>query len=209
MKWNLLAVIVTAAIIGMLLWFQRADDPYQLPWSPDGPTQPTSTDSRPQNSAERVGVIQPQPEPRYTNEIKRCTAPDGSTFYTNAISCDQADLSNQLSIVDAPTRRPASQATRQASEPSTARQTSAQRSRPANRCGPGRPTQEAVSNKVPRACRWEWGRAQELDKLIRIADEPSESIWFEEYCERLREVRENGCRVDPSAFCFEELCLGR
>lgn len=210
MRWNVLAVVVTLALIAIAVYFSL-DKPFRFEQSSesqnqlDTPTAPVAEGPR----SEPAGAAAISPTPRYGNEIKKCTATDGSTFYTNAINCGAADLSKRVSVIDAPDySKPANAPRATASQPKTAQQTANRR--PVNRCDTlNLRSNVSPSKDVPRSCKWEWGRALELERLMSGADKPSSSMWVGEYCKRLTEIRQNGCNVVASEFCYEQVCLGR
>lgn len=208
MRWNILAVLLTAVVVVVLLLLsadrsgspvegalkQHSSSPVQM--APEEPTSPEKSS--------------PRPQAQHGDRIRTCTAPDGSTVYTNVLNCDDLDHSQRISVIEAPRSSP-----RTTSRPEDARRTVQARPRPgaqnsSDQCGK-QSLHLFVPNerKVPQSCKWSWGRAQELERMLSAAKEPGDSIWLKEYCERLREVKSDGCRIDTRAFCYEELCLAR
>lgn len=152
------------------------------------------------------GLAESVAQPRYGDRILQCEAPDGSTVYTNAVDCESVDHSQRVSVIAAPKRaapRPSAPPPRQTVRPSRS-------TPPPPRCG-RQSLQLFVPNPqdVRQQCKWAWGRAQELERMLSQADDPGESIWLDEYCERVQEVVASACDFDAKAFCYEQYCLGR
>lgn len=209
MRWNVLAVLVTLVLVAVAVYFSR-QYPIRFEQSAVSHSQ-TNEPTAPAVEGPQAEPASPPAitQPRYSNEIKKCTAPDGSTFYTNAVNCEAADLSQRVSVIDTPRySSPARPAQNSSAAPKTAQPSPIQR--PANRCATLNLRSNVPSSKdVPRSCRWEWGRALELERLMSGADSPASSTWAGEYCVRLGEIRQRGCSLAGAEFCYAQVCLGR
>lgn len=155
-----------------------------------------------------TGERAPQPAPASTpapvarsGAIIECPAPDGTRFYTNAPSCEEADLDNRLSEA----QRYRSVA-RPGAEPALRRAATAGGRAGRSSNSPSLPGYRQTPGSVPRACKWEWGRALEIERMLAAADEPGESRWVPNYCQRLCEAFEEGCRPTGDDFHFIGVC---
>lgn len=202
-----IAVVALLAVFAGVFYYAFQMDVAHGVAAPE-PEAPVSTGQQSEVPS-TTPVTEAAPAPRYTNNIQACQAPDGSTVYTNASDCDLVDHSQRVSVIPTP-KQPA---TRSAQSPARRAPTptkSAPSRQNVQKCG-RTSLHLAVPNPrdVPQSCKWSWGRAQELERMIGAAKEPKESIWMEEYCERIREVISSECRLDAEGFCYEQYCWGR
>jgi hypothetical protein len=96
-KWEL-SVLLGAAIIGGAWFFLAARD------TPPPQPEPTTTwqtltpsPGHPSGNAKTVPDVSAETSPLRGSAINRCTDPEVGEFFTNATTCDAADLSNRLS----------------------------------------------------------------------------------------------------------------
>lgn len=133
--------------------------------------------------AERPGAPDTIRAPSRTDTILRCTAPDGSTFYTNATSCDAADLDNRVNVVPAP-------------------ETGADGSRP-GRCLSDQP--ESTYRFLPE-CREVFTEALKVERFLSRAPDPAKSRRAREYCDLIAQGVSSGCMATSELFCYLHVC---
>ena len=140
--------------------------------------------------------------PQRTDTPIECQLPDGSTFWTNATRCEDADLDNRISIADPVQRiytRPATNSVRKQT-----RRHSQKLARKPNLRGPGR----SPPPDAPTECRFALGRALEIERSLSAADDPGKSIWHDSYCRWLKDARGDGCEISREYFYYTHLCAG-
>jgi hypothetical protein len=115
------------------------------------------------------------------DRILSCTADDGSTFYTNAASCSQADLRNRVTMLPA--------------DPQPADQGIGQ-----NCLDP-----EAFHQFLP-ACAQSFREALELEQKIARAADPLQSPQAEEYCDLISQGASAGCPATSQVFWYLRIC---
>lgn len=206
MKWNVIAFIVVAALVMTAVYFSfHAKDQAPVPQA-----EPTSD-----NAAVTPPPVAPASDPLQvatrtqpaTGAIKQCTKADGSVFYTNLVNCSDADTTPGLSVIEAP-RRTAPSNRSGTNRSTTQSRTQQNRSnQQKDRCGRlALPGTDTAPSDIPRVCDWSWGRAREIERMLSAADNPAQSTWKGEYCERLTEIWDAGCRPKAADFCYEEIC---
>jgi hypothetical protein len=120
---------------------------------------------------------------RRSATILSCTAPDGSTFYTNALSCAEADLDNRVNVI--PASKPAEQATQ--------------------RVCLGAQGEDRVHPFLG-VCNQPFNDALRLEPLLLKAPDPLQSIRAREYCDLITQGVQAGCMATSRQFCFLDLC---
>lgn len=144
-------------------------------------------------------VKQPIPS-RNTNPILKCHDPELGEFYTNASSCDEADLENTISHAESIT-------------PSRAVKDSTLSSRSSAHKVQKRedePDIRRVAKNVPPglsvSCKFSVGKALEVERVLSASDDPAESIWVENYCKWVKESRAEKCEIEIDFFYYRHLC---
>ena len=56
------------------------------------------------------------------------------------------------------------------------------------------------------SCKFAVGKTLELERALSAAEEPGESIWREDYCHWIREVKTENCLVPTDLFYYGNLC---
>jgi hypothetical protein len=118
------------------------------------------------------------------DRILECTAPDGSTFYTNARSCDAADLDQR--VTELPSDPPEADAG----------------------IGQGCLDPAAPHQFLPR-CAEAFRGALALEAELAAAADPSRAPEAEEYCALVAQGVQAGCPADSALFCFLRICQQR
>jgi hypothetical protein len=145
--------------------------------------------------------------PARGNVIIQCTDPEVGEFFTNAATCDAADLSNRLSysapLVTTPNRD------KYSGQGYVSPAQQAANSRVENTKKPNLRSQ----GKSPPAglnvsCKFSVGMALEIERDLSATDDPRESTWRENYCKWRCEARQEKCPVADSYFYYryEEMC---
>lgn len=139
------------------------------------------------------------------DKIIKCVDPGVGEFYTNALSCDKADLKQRLSM--APSIGPVKTSQKGVGvykvigqPPSDTPQT---QSNPSLRSFAKHPPRGMVAE-----CRFPVGQAAELERRMGGKDNPKESMWIDDYCRWRQEVRKLNCEL-PSDFFYHsyfEVC---
>lgn len=143
-----------------------------------------------------------KPATHSSNNPIECFLADGSTFWTNANRCEDADLNNQISHADQwqPSKpiRPVTNPVHKAKPVKNKRKVA----KKPNLRGP------AVSppRDTPRECRFSIGKALDTERKLSTKDDPRDSIWFENYCEWLAEARSRKCKISTELFYYSRLC---
>lgn len=122
------------------------------------------------------------------DRILTCVTEDGTTFYTNAVSCEAADRTNQLSVVDAYV--------------------------PAGERGPRR--EECLSMSYTRLedarplflarCQAPFLDALKLERRLLDTEQPAASPLAAEYCALIAQGVTNGCPAHSRQFCLLRVC---
>ena len=170
---QLLLGIVVIGAVGYFLYAdmlqRRMDDGPGIDRTPRGSLEPAET----------------AVESGRTDQILTCKADDGSTFYTNATSCDAADLENRVNVVS---------------------------SRPAD-TGMGQnclgTQEEKAVSMFHSDCQVEFNKALELERYLAAADDPASSRRAQEYCDLIAQGVANGCMATSQTFCYLQICQQR
>ena len=140
-----------------------------------------------------------------SDQIIKCHDPKLGEFYTNATSCDKADLNQRLSMAQS-TNVGKPQPTKAKLANANAQQTSNTtqiRTKP-NLRSPAKSPPDGLSAE----CRFPVGEAAELERRMAGSRDPSESMWRDDYCEWRVEVSKLGCELPSDFFYYSyfELC---
>jgi hypothetical protein len=125
----------------------------------------------------------PAPEAaRRSDRILSCEGKDGSVFYTNALTCAEADLENRVNVVPAPVAaRPAASECLGVASSGRAQLFLAQ-------------------------CQQPFNQALELEPALVRAQDPLRSPQAREYCALITEGVNAGCMATSATFCYLHLC---
>lgn len=211
---GIFTVAITAAIIGGVYYMAAVRQAAQSPtgqsatWHTLEPQSAETTG----NSGLSAETSTPR-SPARTNTPIRCNDPELGEFWTNASTCDQADLHNRLSIAEPVLEQPqdpydnknyvdpAEQAARNRSQSGTSRQVVAKE-----------PSLRGTAKSPPAGlspeCRFPVGKALEIERALSAADDPNESIWRKDYCKWLGEVWDGRCDVPADLFFYRNICDG-
>lgn len=204
------SVLITVGIVGGAYYFstvkQPAPDSGQSFYARQSPALRIS-------SVGNTGVSQETSSNRTDTPIK-CVDPEIGEFWTNAATCEGADLYNRISIADPLVTPPTQQ--RYTNENYQSPQNQAVTRNTNSQKGPKkasykpnlRLTGKSPPKGLPVGCKFPVGRALEIERALSAADNPRESTWTEEYCEWRREVYSKECQVPVEVFYFSyrELC---
>ena len=124
------------------------------------------------------------------SEIRLCEGSSGEAVFTDRGNCPVIELVDTLTIVEVPVYV-------------GRREGHADRAGRRRTRGGGK--DRTARRDIPRECRWEWGRARDIEGLLGRARSPSESRWLPNYCRWQCEIRQAGC--DPLPGDFEHLSL--
>lgn len=190
------AVLLSAGLIAAAWYFDASEvtpEPASKPFTPFA-----DQDSMPEPARQSIDEASlKRLPPAGPGGLRKCTGPGGQLVITDQPSCEDLELKPGLSVIDAPEYRSLPERTARAT------------SRPAP-ASPVRPRQRDLGKPPPQGlnveCRWLVGRAGEIERVLGEADVPAESIWKQDYCDVLREVRQAGCRVPSDQFYFAGLC---
>lgn len=176
-KW--LQALLGVASIALVAWFlsilYRASVPEEeaRAVTPEGIVPPAATPA---------GATHPPGNDR----ILRCTAPDGSTFYTNAARCEDVDLDDRLTVIDA-------------WPPDTTG------GEPAKRCLSDGDIDASLLRFLPR-CHQIYTEALKVEKFLSQATDPAASPRAAEYCDWISRGVQTGCMANSQLFCHLEVC---
>lgn len=202
------SVIFTALIIGgafyldVMSHFIPQTPEKHSDWQALNPQQTQSAgnmNSRSDISAETFG-------PRTNTPIK-CHDPEIGEFWTNAATCEGADLHNRLShaapLVTGPKTKPYSEQDYVPPE-KQAVSSRAKRNHKPNLRFAGKPPPSGLNI----SCKFAVGRALEIERDLAASDDPEESKWRENYCKWRCEVNKDRCPADDDYFYYRyrELC---
>ncbi|MEJ8568630.1 hypothetical protein V3330_13440 [Wenzhouxiangellaceae bacterium CH-27] len=173
------------------------------------PQHPQYPSSRTPRSGD-PGSTRPKPQPAAprTRTILRCHDPEMGEYYTNAATCEGADLANRMSYAQPVPINPG-----QAQYGNAAYQS------PQNQAGNSRSNRQLAQSKppekpnlrltgkppppgLPAECKFPVGKALEIERDLAAADVPYESTWRKSYCRFRREAIEDGCPVSDQDFYY-------
>ena len=197
------SVILTALIIGGVYYMTVVRNPASEKtdaWQTLSPNQPTGyVNSTPDISAET--------SQRRTDTPIKCQDPEIGEYWTNAATCEGADLHNRLShaapLVTSPDRKKYSGQDYTPPAKQAANSRTKKNSKPNLRFnGKSPPPGLNIS------CRFSVGKALEIERDLAAADDPKESTWRENYCKWRCEAVKDQCPVEDSYFYYQytEIC---
>ncbi|MEE4218480.1 MAG: hypothetical protein V2I48_12775 [Xanthomonadales bacterium] len=135
-----------------------------------------------------------------SDKIIKCVDAEIGEFYTNATSCEKADLENRMSHAQ-PTYE-----SRGPTNPTIARQADSS-TRGQSREKPDiRRVAKSVPSGLSVSCKFSAGRALEIERNLSIVADPADSIWKENYCKWIREARKEKCELESGFFYYESIC---
>lgn len=177
-------LLIVLVVSGLFLALQYHADPGSLTGIVDalraiGDASENETgDSEPGDDATIAGESPPAAS---RERILECRAKDGSTFYTNAARCEDADLDNRLTEV--PAIEPAA-------DPAIGR----------NCLDP-----EVYQQFLP-ACAEPFRAALELESRLAETANPLDSPYAMEYCDLIAQGAHAGCPASSATFCYLRVC---
>lgn len=156
-----------------------------------------------QNAVE--GGVSAETSGARTRRIIECHDPKVGKFYTNAASCNGADLDNRISYAQT---APAPLARSQYKQRKTISK-APQRVRPEQKPNL-RLTGKSPPPGLPPECRFPVGRALEIERILSAADDPRQSTWAKSYCRFRCEALRERCPVNDSDFHYSyyDICPG-
>ncbi len=206
----LVSLVVSVGLIGLASYshyWNKAND--NKTWIGSG-EQPTSASRSSPPTIENGAASTNQPTdlprkfaPRRTDTPLECEHTDGSTFWTNAATCEGADLNSRMSFSDE-VETPRLDRRKKEERTTTRSRRASSRPRKPNLRAPGR----SPPADTPQRCRFAIGRALEIEKPLSAAKDPAESIWRESYCRWVKEARLEKCDTGPSVLYYWNLCPG-
>lgn len=117
-----------------------------------------------------------------SDQILSCTDKDGNSFYTNALRCEDADLSNRVNVV--PTQSPGKPVAAQCL---------------------GIASADRAHFFLPE-CQETFSQALDLETFISKASDPLQSSRLPEYCSLIAEGVGAGCMATTQTFCYLSYC---
>ena len=205
----LVSVLVTAAVFGgayyMSVVYHSAEDPFRT--EAETPEFPRANSGiNPNSVTGATGAVDASSETSgyeigsRTDTAIKCHHPDVGEFWTNAATCEGADLDNRLSY-------------------SAPLATTPYRDR-YNESGYKTPSQMAADDRgdrkpnlrllgkspppgLPPECKFPVGKALEIERDLAAARNPYESTWRKSYCEFRCEVMQDNCPIQDDYFYFE------
>lgn len=127
--------------------------------------------------------------------IRRCLGEGGAVVFTDRGDCPPLALERRLSVLPPPPPSPAPSSRAKPRDRSSGR---------TRRGGSG--PRRTHGRDIPRECRWEWGRAQKVERLLRLGPRKGESRWTSNYCRWLCELHDAGCPVTDADFKQRRRC---
>jgi hypothetical protein len=203
-------VVLTAAIIGGGYYMAIVRHPAQTsPESADAWQTLTPRPDQASGSARTVPDVPAGTSQGRTDTPIKCYDPELGEFWTNATTCDQADLNNRLSYSDplATTPNRDQYSGQDYSPPGQ----EAVNSRSDNNAKPDlRLSAKSPPSGLNVACKFSVGMALEIERDLAAADQPYESIRRDTYCEFRCEVIAKNCpiRDDYFYYSFHKMCQG-
>lgn len=177
--WGLwMATLIACAVLAAVTWwlvqdFRKASTGEVRPASPAMPT-----------AAGEGNVSDTQAQQR-RDQILTCRTNTGEVFYTNAISCEQADLENRVNVVPA---------------------TGSSQPLASDCLGIA---SAGTTHHFLAACQEPFSEALRLEAHIIKASKPANSSRLPEYCDLIAEGVTAGCLATSQTFCFLPLCQQR
>jgi hypothetical protein len=211
-----LALLISAGTIGTLSYLHHVENtgsterfgaPPAHQIEPRVAREPSDTQQQAQSGSSQA-LPQQQISGRTDTPIE-CPLPDGATFWTNAATCEGADLHNRISIADPPETWHLDRAEREQRSSPTKNSTlgrDAAIPKPTIH-GPGR----APPSGLRPECRFPVGRALEIERMLATADNPYESGWRKSYCRFRNEAIDDQCPVADSYYYYryDNMCRRR
>jgi len=188
------SLLITVLIVGVI-YYLTVVQPLQNAVSKSAP---------PLHSEQSVGNAPAQETnaPQWTDRPIKCVDEEIGEFWTNARDCESADLENRISNAQSyqNTNQPNSKSANSPINNYSPSKTRAKR----------KPNIRQVAKDVPDglsvSCKFAVGRALETERPLSAADDPAQSVWRENYCKWIREVREEDCNVSSDLFYYGHLC---
>jgi hypothetical protein len=184
-RWLILVAIVLIVGLFWYLNFGRAPGSFDTFLDEVASSFETGDAVEPGNSGEpgnRVPATATNATP--SDRILTCTAPDGSTFYTNAARCEDADLRNR--VTEIPSQRPKA-------NPYIGQ----------NCLDPNTPHQFRP------VCAEPFRAALELEADLTASADPLNTPELDEYCDLIGQGVHAGCPANSAVFCYLALCQQR
>ena len=206
------SVLITAAVVGGLYYQSIVRQPGNSAEGQQFKAKPSS--SWPNPSATGNPGVSPAPSNRpsttRTNTPIKCHNPEVGEFWTNAATCEGADLHNRLSIAQpisvAPNRPDFDN--RNYAEPGENIDRSRTRTRTSQQNAAKKPNLRLAGKSPPSGlspeCKFPVGKALEIERVLSAADDPKESKWRGDYCKWRKEAR--GCDVPNDLYYYRSLC---
>lgn len=169
--WLALVLIVVISGLFLALHFHQSPDSLR-----------TMVDAL-KGSDDTPGAVQ-TPAAARSDRIIECTAADGSTFHTNALRCEDADLDNRVTEIPARPAMVNPDAGRNCLDPATPHQF--------------RP-----------ACAEPFRAAMNLEADLAAAPNALDAPELDEYCDLIAQGVHAGCPANSAVFCYLSLCQQR
>jgi hypothetical protein len=148
-----------------------------------------------------------------TDQPIKCVDPEIGEFWTNASTCDGADLHNRLSfakpIVTSPEKaRYGNESYRAPGDEAKSSRTNKRSMRVAAKKPDLRSKAKVPPDGLPSECRFPVGQAAELERKMSAKDDPRDSMWLQEYCEWRCVVARERCPLpkDFYYYSYSKLC---
>jgi len=137
--------------------------------------------------------------------IIKCTDPEVGEFWTNAATCEDADLNNRLTYAQTVPGKPAQEQYSGQDYVPPAQQAANSRIEP-------KPNLRLHGKAPPPglnvSCKFSVGKALEIERDLSPAENPQESIWKKDYCHWRCEALKEKCPVSDSYYYYRyaEFC---
>jgi len=137
----------------------------------------------------------------------KCQHPEIGEFWTNATTCEGADLGNRLSYSAPLASTPFQDRYNDTGYKTPARLAADKRE---DRKPDLRLTGKAPPDGLPVECKFPVGKALEIERMLSAADDPYQSTWRDTYCEFRCEVIEDDCPIQDDYFYYryQYMCQG-
>ena len=188
----LISLVITIGIVSTAYYFTVVRQP-----------APGATIEQPSVGETPTARIQVQND--RSDKIIKCQDPELGEFYTNATSCDKADLDQRLSTAQTTNiEQPKSTNVELANVSGQQSANTTQSPAKPNLRSPAKSPPDGLSAE----CRFPVGEAAELERRMAGSRDPSESMWRDNYCEWRAEVSKLSCQLPSDFFyySYSELC---
>ena len=209
-------LLVTAAIISGAYYLFEVQRVAQAPTGETGwqTLLPSALNKRRADSTGSIDKnVSAETSDQRTDSILTCEHPEYGTVYTNAASCNEADVHNRISIAEPLLQTPGqdqySGNTYQTPQNEAGNSRTERRNQQQNKPNL-RLDGKSPPNGLNVSCKNSVGKALEIERDLAATDNPRESAWRDSYCKQRCEAIQEACPVadDYYYYRFNNLCRG-